>query len=346
MIIRLLLLPFAALYKLITDIRNRLYDLKLKPSAEFEIPVIGVGNLAVGGTGKTPMIEYLIRLLYSDYRVATLSRGYGRKTKGMRIANLQDDATTLGDEPFQFYKKFSDNKTIVAVCEDRAFAIPNIIHQFPETQVVLMDDAYQHRQVKPLFNILLTDFNKPFYFDFLLPAGRLRESRRGADRADVIVLTKCPAELSDDEMMKSEKLIRSYADCPVFFTKIRYGFPLSFGNRDDLSENIVLVSGIANSETLKEYIKQNFKLMKHIAYGDHHPYSSSDLNDLLSLVKNDSSLSILTTEKDMVKIISSEFESIVKQIPFFYLPIETEFIKSGKDFEEMVQNVFNHAANN
>ncbi len=345
MMIRILLFPFAALYKLITDLRNRLYDLNLKPSIQFEIPVIGVGNLTVGGTGKTPMIEYLIRLLYRNYQVSTLSRGYGRKTKGMRIANSLDDATTLGDEPFQFYKKYRDN-TIVAVGEDRAYAIPNIIHQFPGVQVVLMDDAYQHRRVKPLFNMLLTDYNRPFYTDFLLPAGRLRESRTGANRADVVIVTKCREEITVEEMIMMEQSIRLYVDSPVFFTQIRYGLPIPFGNKTEIGECVLLMTGIANHKPLVHYVQGNFTLVNHIIYPDHHHYSASDLYKVVKLVESDATLSILTTEKDMVKIDTLEFQSITSKIPIFYLPIETEFIKNGNDFDEMVLTLLNHASKN
>jgi tetraacyldisaccharide 4'-kinase len=343
--LRILLLPFAVLYNIIAGIRNRLYDIGFKPSIQFEIPVIGVGNLSVGGTGKTPMIEHLVRLLHTNYNVATLSRGYGRKTKGMRIGNSLDDASTLGDEPYQFYRKFNAHIT-VAVGEDRAYAIPNIIHQFPDTQVVLLDDAYQHRRVRPTMNILLTDYNRPFYSDFLLPAGRLRESRNGAERANVIVVTKCPEEITDDKMMKIEKSVRSYADHPVFFTKIRYGFPQAFGNAETIGDRVVLVSGIANAKLLEDYVRNNFKMVRHIAYADHHDYTVSELDQLLRLVNADSQITILTTEKDMVKIDSPAFKSITSKLPLFYLPIEIEFIKNGKDFDEMVLTSIQHVANN
>jgi tetraacyldisaccharide 4'-kinase len=342
--LRILLLPFAALYNFITGLRNRLYDLNFKPSVKFDLPVIGVGNLTVGGTGKTPMIEHLVRLLQPNNKLATLSRGYGRSTKGMRITNYLDDASTVGDEPFQFYKKFKE-QIIVAVAEDRAYAIPNIVHQFPETQIILLDDAYQHRSVKPSFNILLTDYNRLFYNDYLLPAGRLRESRSGAGRSNVVVVTKCPDEITDDAMMKIEKSIRSYADRPVFFTKIHYGFPVAFGNSSQLGDKVILITGIANAKPLKEYVQNNFRLLKHVAYADHHTYAAKDIEEMHALVKEDPQISILTTEKDMVKIDAQAFKSITSQLPLFYLPIEVEFIKNGKDFDEMVLTTAQHANN-
>jgi tetraacyldisaccharide 4'-kinase len=229
------------------------------------------------------------------------------------------------------------------VGEDRAYAIPNIIHQFPDTQVILLDDAYQHRSVRPSLNILLTDYNRPFYKDMVLPAGRLRESRNGAERANLVIVTKCPDEITDDKMMKIEKSIRSYVDTPVFFTKIRYGFPQPFGGREVISDRVILVSGIANAAMLEDYVKKNFTLVKHIAYADHYHYSEKDVKQLLNASKEDTKVSILTTEKDMVKLVAPEFNSLISQIPLFYLPIEIEFIKNGKDFDEMVLTNVQHA---
>lgn len=341
-IIKILLLPFAALYNLVTAIRNRLYDLRLRPSVKFDIPVINVGNLTVGGTGKTPMIEHLVRSLSSDYHLATLSRGYGRKTKGMRIANSVDDATTLGDEPFQLYKKYNQ-KILVAVGEERALAIPHMLHQFPETQVVLLDDAYQHRAVTPSLNVLLTDYNNLFYNDLLLPAGRLRESRRGASRADVIVVTKCAHDISEEKRIEVEKNIRKYVSKPVFFTKIRYGFPISLGAQHTLSDTVILMSGIANHKPLEQFVRENYKMIRHIVYPDHYSYTASDLEKLVDLVKKHADCCVLTTEKDKVKLESQAFKHLLAQIPLFYLPIEIEFIKNGKDFDAMVLNSVKHA---
>jgi tetraacyldisaccharide 4'-kinase len=342
MVLRILLLPFAGLYRMITGLRNRLFDLGLKPSVKFDLPVISVGNLVAGGTGKSPMIEHLVRLLSNKYKVATLSRGYGRKTKGLRIGNSLDNASTLGDEPFQFYRKFND-KIIVSVGEERALAIPNILHVYPETNVVLMDDAFQHRFVRPSFSILLTDFSKPFYKDYLIPAGRLRESRGGADRADVIVVTKCPTQISDDTFMAMEREIRKYTSKRVFYSKIRYGYPVAFGgHQQTMKENVILVSGIANPESLVNYVKSGYTLIKHFSFKDHHNYSFKDLEELYQFSKAHPEASLLTTEKDMVKIDTEQLKQLIVQMPLFYLPIETEFLKDGEDFDEMVLSIFNH----
>ncbi len=342
-ILRILLFPFAILYNLVTRLRNRLYDEGLKPSIKFEIPVIGVGNLTVGGTGKTPLIEYLIRLLARNYRVATLSRGYGRNTKGFRMAEVTDSAATIGDEPFQFHVKFGDRVKVV-VGEERALAIANILQYVPRTEVILLDDAFQHRRVIPSLNILLTDYHRPFYEDFLLPAGRLRESRSGAERADIVIVTKCPQEITDEQMMEIEKSVRRFVEKPVFFTHIRYGNPTPFGRANQrVGDQIALLSGISNPRPLQHYVAQNFKMKTHFNFPDHHPYRAADLERLNRFIEENPGASILTTEKDKVKLAVPEFESLIQRLPMFYLPIEVEFIKNGQDFDEMVLNSIRRA---
>jgi tetraacyldisaccharide 4'-kinase len=342
-ILRILLFPFAVLYNLVTSLRNRFYDQGLRPSVKFELPVIGVGNLTVGGTGKTPLIEYLIRLLARTYQVATLSRGYGRNTKGFRMAELTDSAATIGDEPFQFHVKFGD-RVKVTVGEERALAIANILQLAPRTEVILLDDAFQHRRVTPSLNILLTDYHRPFYEDFLLPAGRLRESRSGADRADIVIVTKCPKDITDEQMIDIEKSVREFVEKPVFFTRIRYGNPTPFGRANQrIGDQIALLSGISNPRPLEHHVAKNFKLKTHFNYSDHHPYRAADLERLLRFVEQNPGASILTTEKDKVKLTAPEFESFIRQLPIFYLPIEVEFLKNGQDFDEMVLNSIRRA---
>jgi tetraacyldisaccharide 4'-kinase len=335
--LRFLLFPFAVLYDVVTSIRNVLYQRGYKPSAEFDIPVIGVGNLAVGGTGKTPMVEYLVRLLSDTYKVVTLSRGYGRSTKGFILADRDANAKTIGDEPYQLFRKFH-GKIHVAVGEERALAIPYILQELPATQVILLDDAFQHRKVKPSFQIVLTDYNNLFYDDLLLPAGRLRESGRGMNRADAIVVTKCPPQLKDEEMMMIEKSIRQYADTPIFFSVISYGYPLPLNDADQLPSEIVLVSAIASHRPFEEYVAKQFKIVKHFKFRDHHYYSESDLENIYRAAKN-AKAAILTTEKDAVKLDLQAVRKIFTDVPVFYLPIQTEFLKNGKDFDEMLLNV-------
>lgn len=329
------LLPFSIIYGAVTGVRNRLYDKGLKPSVAFDVPVIGIGNLSAGGTGKTPMIEYLIRMLGSEYRIATLSRGYGRRSRGFRIAGDKDDALTLGDEPFQFHTKFQE-KVVVAVGEERAIAIPRILDQYPDTNIILLDDAFQHRSVRPAFQVLLTDYHRLFVHDFLLPAGRLRESRSGADRADVIVVSKCPPHISDDEMISIQSAIRKYSEKPVFFTGICYrGILPPGGNWPYKPEKVVLVSGIANSKPLEEYIAANFALIRHFDFSDHHIFSPDDVQKICDAAAQ-SGAAVVTTEKDMARLDIAPFESA--SVPLYYLPIEIEFLKSGKEFDAMVLN--------
>ncbi|MEX2230961.1 MAG: tetraacyldisaccharide 4'-kinase [Cyclobacteriaceae bacterium] len=330
-----LLFPFSVMYDAVTTIRNRLYDTGIRPSARFEIPVISVGNLSVGGTGKTPMIEYLIRLFAPQYHIATLSRGYGRNTKGVRIAGATDNASTIGDEPFQFYRKFKD-KAVVAVGEERVFAIPHILDQHPGVDLILLDDAFQHRRVQPSFQILLTDFNNLFFSDYLLPTGRLRESRTGASRADVIIVTKCPSNITDDKMIAIESSIRRYNNKAVFFTKICYGNILPFSGLSPYKpEKIILVTGIANPALMHQYLRNNFNLVKHFSYPDHHVYSKNDLKTICEAASI-TGASVVTTEKDVAKIDNKIFQTA--SVPLHYLPIEVEFLKNGKEFDEMVLN--------
>jgi tetraacyldisaccharide 4'-kinase len=217
------------------------------------------------------------------------------------------------------------------------------MHRHPDTEVILMDDAFQHRRVKPGLQILLTEYYKPFYKDNLLPYGRLREGPEGAARANVIIVTKCPDHLEEDQMMSMENAIKNYAHAPVFFSKIRYGEPIPFGiPKKQLSANVILISGIANHHVLEEYVTKYFNLMKHFAFSDHRNYSVDDLKRVENYMKNEkeidlNNVSILTTEKDKVKLTSDMFAPFLDRLPFFYLPIEMEFIGSGRDFDAFVK---------
>ncbi|HEX8547877.1 MAG TPA: tetraacyldisaccharide 4'-kinase, partial [Cytophagaceae bacterium] len=242
-----LLYPFSFLYKTVTSIRNHLYDIGHFRSFSFQIKTISVGNLTVGGTGKTPHIEYIINLLKADRNICTLSRGYGRKTTGIVFGDNNSTATSIGDEPMQYLLKYSP-QTSVVVGEERALAIPTIIHELPKTDLILLDDAFQHRPVKPGLNILLCDFNKPFYSDHLMPTGRLRESRSGAKRADVVLVSKCPDSLSDNEMrvIKSKILPYIQKDVDIFFTGVTYKEPVPIFRQHKISNHAIAISGIAN----------------------------------------------------------------------------------------------------
>jgi tetraacyldisaccharide 4'-kinase len=329
--LRLLLFPFSIIYDLITRIRNHLYNIGQKPSFRFEVPVISIGNLNAGGSGKTPMTEYIIRLLSTNHKLATLSRGYKRRSKGFRIANNSDNASTIGDEPYQMFLKFGGN-VVVAVGEDRAYAIPNILQEQEDIEAILLDDAFQHRAVDPSFSILLTEHDRPFTKDHVLPAGNLRESRRGASRADVIIVTKCPSRNVDIDLLTSG--IRKYAgDKPVFFTTLKYRDLVPFGDLSSPSGKVILVTGIANPDPLSDHIHQHFEILKHFRYADHHSFTESDVNDIHYEAQQISDACIVTTEKDMVRLRS--IPSVPKH-PWFYIPIEVEFLKNGSEFDALV----------
>jgi tetraacyldisaccharide 4'-kinase len=333
-VLKLLLSPFSFAYKLVTDLRNHLYDIGYKPSVQFDRYVVSVGNLTVGGTGKTPFVELLIRLLNSRYKMAVLSRGYGRKTRGFRMAGSQDNASTLGDEPFQYYIKYGDRINI-AVGEERALAIPEILFQHEDIELIVLDDAFQHRAVRPNLNILLNDFNRPFYKDRVLPAGRLRESRKHARRSDAVIVTKCPPHLGEGAMKAIEEEIRRYAgtDMPIFFTGIEYLEPKMVYGDKPFSKNMFLFTGIANPTPLENYVKDNFYLIGHAKFPDHHSFSDKDIQEMIRQFENIAvkDKCFLTTEKDMVRILSMK-QQFLTSYSVFYLPIELYFLKNEDSF--------------
>jgi tetraacyldisaccharide 4'-kinase len=285
-----------------------------------------------------------VRLLKEDHSVAILSRGYGRKTKGTRIATAQDTSQTLGDEPYQFYRKFNKTtaeKVVVAVGEERIVAVPEILYHHPETEVILLDDAFQHRAVAADLNILLTEYARPFFRDTVLPGGRLRESKKGATRADVVIVSKCPADISEQQMLFTEKNIRKYVSggTPVFFTSIRYLTPQGVWNEQGAPlQKVLLISGIANNNLIEQYVKKHFTLIRHLKYTDHHHYTHKDILYLQKVYNSvgDQKVCLLTTEKDMVKLVPLAAQWW-KDMPLYYLPIETFFLKSQSAFEQLVK---------
>jgi len=337
-VLRILLLPFAFLYKLVTDFRNHLYDIGNKKSVEFDRFIISVGNLTVGGTGKTPFVELLIRALKKEYRLAVLSRGYKRKSRGFKLAEKNDDSISLGDEPFQYLTKYGKEIRVV-VGEDRMQAIPELIFRDDSIEVVILDDAYQHRSVRTQLNILLCDYNRPFYHDYVMPAGLLRESRRHAQRADICIVTKCPEELRDGEMDEISSQIEKYANdsTPIYFTGIKYLKPERLFGTGGFSENIYLFSGIANSLPLEKYVDQNYNLLRHKKYSDHYSFTQKDIKEIIKSFEsfNSDSKCLLTTEKDMVRLLSLKEEAgFLMDYPVFYLPIELYFLRNGDFFAQ------------
>ncbi|NJN41685.1 MAG: tetraacyldisaccharide 4'-kinase [Flammeovirgaceae bacterium] len=346
-LLKIILFPFAILYDMLMRIRNHLYRIGYKHSFTFDKCVIGIGNLTMGGTGKSPMIEYMIRLLKEKYPVAVLSRGYGRSTKGIQFANADATAKTIGDEPLQFFTKYGNEVKVVS-CADRAFAIPNILHEYPDVQLVLMDDAFQHLAVRPHLNLLLTEYEKPFYHDFILPVGRLRESRSGSTRADAIIVTKCPSSISEHEVDMMENRIKYFSgEKQIYFSTINYLAPISFsGSGSGTSNKIVLVTGIANTLPLVRYIASNFQLVHHFKYADHHGYTPEEVKSIQSYLDIQAEGAIvLTTEKDMMRLKDPLLISALDTTRWFYLPIEVSFLRNGSEFDNMVISVIERTLN-
>lgn len=333
-LIRFLLFPFAILYDFITSIRNFFFNKKIFKSNTFAIPVIAVGNLSVGGTGKSPQIEYLIRLLKDTYKIATLSRGYKRKTKGFQILKNIHTAEDVGDEPMQFFLKFKE--ITVAVDADRT----NGIHKLQELvkpEVVLLDDAFQHRKVKANLYILLTKYDSLYANDFLLPTGNLRESRRGANRAEIIIVTKCPETLSEIEKNNVKKQLKIQPNQKLYFSKIVYNTILK-GEKEIaldtlIKKRIILVTGIANPNSLLQFLKTKEIAYHHIKFPDHHNFTASDIKEIQKeFTREETNTIILTTEKDYVRL----KEKVDK---LYYIEIKTAFLEGEKSFKNDVLKV-------
>ena len=333
--IRFLLFPFAIIYAIITSVRNFLFDFGLFKSTSFEKPIIAVGNLSVGGTGKTPQIEYLIKLL-KQHKLAVLSRGYGRETKGFLLADASKKASDIGDEPLQFYKKFTDIS--VAVDEDRVHGI----QQLKNANVVLLDDAFQHRKVKAGFYVVLTKYNDLFSNDFLLPTGNLRERRVGVNRANVVVITKCPSNITIEDQNETATLVRRYFNGPIFFSTIKYSKVLLNKKNEeiktsDLSDyEVLLVTGIANPTPMLTYLSELNCRYTHVNFSDHHQFTEKEMNDLQSQfdsIKSSNKI-IVTTEKDFVRLSD-------KLSAAYYLAIETSFVNRQQEFDELIVNYVN-----
>lgn len=337
--LRLLLLPFSLLYGLVTGIRNLLYNTGIFKSVTFNVPVIVVGNLSTGGTGKTPQTEYLIRLLSASYNVAVLSRGYGRKTQGYILADAAATAQTIGDEPYQFFSKFKNIR--VAVDADRVNGITSLLSLTPKPQLIILDDAYQHRRVKAGFYILLTAYGDIYADDFILPAGNLREGRSGAKRAGVIVVTKCPPDISVAEQEKIIAKLKPAEGQKVYFTSIAYDAAV-YNESGRLSvtqlaaEPKVLVAGIAKPKPFFDYLKAAGDVLKE--YPDHHDFTNGEISELERLSENQY---IIATEKDYVRL-----KGRLPQNRLYYLPIKSRFINDGDDFNKTILDYVERSTGN
>ena len=328
-LLRKLLFPFAILYGFITSLRNYLYDKGILKSYSFDIPVIAVGNLSVGGTGKTPQIEYLIRLLSPNYKVATLSRGYKRKSEGFILADAVSTAEILGDEPFQYFKKFPDIQ--VAVDADRKNGIEQLLNQKSRPEIILLDDAFQHRKVKAGFYILLTAYEDLFCDDFMLPTGNLRESRNGAKRANLIIVTKCPLDITELEQQNIKNKLA--VDLPIYFSSIDYDDKV-YNDTESLAVSDLkltpkmLLAGIAKPKPFFDYLQTDKDEV--MTFSDHHHFSESDILNIKSQAIDKI---IVTTEKDFVRL---DAKILRKQL--FYLPIKSKFLSNQQSFDAIILN--------
>jgi len=343
---RFLLFPLALLYGFFIRVRNLLFDFNILPSEEFKIPVISVGNLVAGGSGKTPMVEYLIRLLGEQTNVAILSRGYKRKTKGYRLAGENETVETLGDEPLQYHEKF--NHINVAVCEKRRTGIRKLVHEVADIEMVILDDAFQHRFVQPELSILVTDYFKLFTNDWLLPLGKLREPISGRKRADIIVVTKTPRVFSPIVRRQILEDMIPFPGQLVCFSYINYmpfepvySSNCNYNGKTENYYSIIMLTGIANPGPMQQYLRRLCTELEMVKFPDHHEFSKKELLMLKDKFTNLPTRRkiIVTTEKDAKRLQNAEAEAILGKLPIFYTPIEFEFHPADKTvFDEAVMS--------
>lgn len=337
-----LLAPLSLLYAFGLNIRHKLYDWRILKSKSFDVPTICIGNLAFGGTGKTPHTEYLIKLLKDKMNVAVLSRGYGRKTKGYLLAKHDTGYEEIGDEPLLYHLKFND--IYVAVDEDRCEGVENLMAFAPDTDVILLDDAFQHRKIKPGLNILLTEYYNIYKKDMLVPAGRLRDVKNAAKRADIIIVTKSPTVLLPYDKHNVIKLIDAKPYQKIFFTYIDFHelTPITSAaratNMQDM-KSVYLFCGIANPYPLEDYLKRKYNTLITNYYDDHHHYTDSDVETIIEgfnsvIGKNKI---IVTTEKDMMRLTKASYLNKFDNVPLFAIPIEVRF--NEKKEEEIFNNL-------
>ncbi|MCC3158910.1 tetraacyldisaccharide 4'-kinase [Hymenobacter sp. 15J16-1T3B] len=333
-LLTLLLLPPSWLYAGVVAVRNWLYDTGIWTSTAAGVPLLNVGNLRVGGTGKTPHVAWLAQqLLDSGQQPAILSRGYGRQTTGFRRATAADTAATIGDEPWQHFRGFGGRVPVV-VDEDRRHGLAELAAQAPAVTAVVLDDAYQHRRVRPDLNILLTELARPFWLDYVLPAGRLRESRRGARRADVVIVTKCPADLPARGQERATARARRYTrpGVPVLFSGYEYGAPepvfTAAGPPPAPHQPVVLLTGIAQPEPLlAELRRRGHAVVAHHRFADHHAFTAAELAQVRAAVP--AGAVIITTEKDAARLREPALHTSAASLPLFYVPIRVAFLADG-----------------
>lgn len=337
-----LLTPLSWIYGAVTGVRNWLFNQGILKEVEYSIPIVGVGNLTVGGTGKTPHVEYIVSHLATEYKTAVLSRGYKRKTKGFVLANSHSTPELIGDEPFQIYQKFG-MKVQVAVCESRRKGIEELQRLFPDLQLIVLDDSFQHRWVKPKISVLLMDYNRPVYEDKLLPLGRLRESKIQVNRADMVIVTKCPEEIQPLDFRIKKKDLNLLTYQKLFFSQYDYGglqpvFTEDSPYRASLSQlteqdGVLLLTGIAHPRYFVRHFKKYPFKMKVDHYPDHHDFTRSDIEQVIRKFKSvpGARKIIVTTEKDAVRLMHNPyFPQSLKPFTFF-LPITVKMVDALDD---------------
>ena len=339
-----LLLPISFLYSIVLFLRHKLYDWKILKSKSYNIPNICVGNLNLGGTGKTPHIEYLTNLLSENYKVAILSRGYGRNTKGFILADESHTHHDIGDEPLQYFKKFKDIK--VAVDANRCEGMERLLQEENPPQVVLLDDAYQHRKIKPGLNILLTDYYDLYSKNNLIPAGNLRDIKKAAQRADIIVATKSPNVITPYYRRDTENSLKPLPHQKVFYSYIEYldfkpFSKISYETDIKETKTALILCGIANTYSLEDYLKKKYNTISKIKFNDHHSFTEKDIDMIVERYNSmiGKNKVIITTEKDAMRLINSSFASKLDDIPVFIVPIKIKFHKEeGTCFNDEILN--------
>jgi len=326
--IRYLLFPFSLIYGLIIWVRNKLFDKKILRSANFDFPLICVGNLAAGGTGKTPMAEYLIRILKKKFETATLSRGYKRSTKGFLIADENSTAADIGDEPMQMHKKFPG--VTVAVAEERVLGIPQLLFERPAIKVIILDDAFQHREVNAGMNVLLTEYGHLYTKDFMLPTGNLRDVKSSSKRANIIVVTKCKVSLDEVEKKEIIKQLHPSHSQKIFFATIDYGSPYHIFSKEikplKKENKVLLVCGIANPKSLGELLVENSVSYEMMLFKDHYKFGPNDILEIKKRFSNIQSVDkiILTTEKDATRLF--KYTNELNSLPVYAIPMQHKFL--------------------
>lgn len=340
-ILRLLLFPISVLYGAVMAVRNVLFTKGILKSESYDLPVLAIGNITVGGTGKTPHTEYIIRLLKEDHKLAILSRGYGRSTKG--FVEVKEDSTPeqCGDEPCQMKQKFPEQ--LVVVNENRREGISEILDR-GDSDVVLLDDAYQHRWVKPGFSIVLVDYNRPIFSDFIMPTGRLREFPSGTKRADIVIVSKCPAGTTEQDKAHFIHKLRIKETQSIFFSSFSYGEAKAvFSSKSSLelgNAEVLLLTGIANPRPLQDYLERKGASVHSQAFPDHYQFTDKDMNKVLGHYEKLDAVSrcIITTEKDAVRLKSGMSIPETIKDSLFYLPIEVEILDNKEEFNQIVKD--------